>query len=213
MISTAPGKIITASGNIGVGKTWVCWQLAKTILASGQAVELFREPALDTDLFAQYYADPKRYAYPFQKYNLDRRVAIYQKALVARERGIIAVLDSWVGDDKVFALSNAKYFTAEQMAAYLSDYEEAIAMCSDSPPDHMLYLDAPPEVCEARIECRQRKGEENIPLPYLESLGQNYDTVRSEISTWAPFGSVHVEDWTVLPRKSYIKNMWANNMH
>lgn len=41
---------------------------------------------------------------------------------------------------------------------------------STTPLSALIFVDTPPEVCADRIKCRNRDGEDGIPMAYLEQL-------------------------------------------
>ena len=63
-------------------------------------------------------------------------------------------------DDK---LDGHEFELYERWLAHLNEM-------STTPLSALIFVDTPPEVCADRIKCRNRDGEDGIPMAYLEQL-------------------------------------------
>ena len=178
------GNIII-EGLIGVGKS----TFAK-ILAERLGGEYLPEPDETTNPFlADYYADPKRWAYTMQVHLLSARYRTHQysqaKALYNREGW--TVLDRSYFGDACFARVQQTLGLFDER-----EYESYFKLHKDMQthilyPTVAIYLNATPETCARRINKRiseklGRKCEDAIDLDYLRLLDAEIQTMKKDLS-------------------------------
>jgi len=168
--------IISLEGNIGVGKSTFLEHLEKN-LGKNSGWLYLREPVHIWEtiqdkngktVLANFYEDPKTYAFPFQVMAYTTR--LHELKRIVKEnpdcKGIICER-SLEADKHIFAkmlhqdglMDDIMYTIYEK---YFSEYEDMFSL------DGIIYLDANPETCFQRIRMRSRDGESNIELEYLQ---------------------------------------------
>ena len=179
---------IAVEGNIGCGKSTLLQKLRQCETFQAHVLEepvdqwsSIKDKATGKNILESYYADPKKWAFPFQLVALQTRTRTLQRAYhypyVLYERSIVA-------DRCVFAklLSEGEDALIEPMEfeIYLNLWnmmsEQTLGVC----PTRMIYIRTEPEQCAQRIAQRARSGEEKIPMEYLQRLHQKHEQIFSE---------------------------------
>lgn len=150
--------MICLEGNIGAGKSEVLKILKeKEFLVKSEPVEKWT-------LLDKFYKDPEIYAFPLQLQILASYADANQNIIY--ERSAFSGL-------KVFSelLYDSLMITKHQY--------DLLTLCTldmiHTEPKIIIYLDLDSEECLARIRKRDRKGEENITLEYLEKISKKYE--------------------------------------
>jgi deoxyadenosine/deoxycytidine kinase len=172
--------IISIEGNIGTGKSTLLCELRKRY-ADDASICFLDEPvhvwntikdAAGVTILEKYYADQKRYAFPFQMMAYISRVSAMRAALKQNYR-IIIIERSVYTDSSVFAkmLFDSKKIEDIEYIIYSKWVDEFI---SDFPPVKFIYMQAQPEVSFERVGIRARQGEV-IPLDYLQNCHKYHE--------------------------------------
>ncbi|GAC1455494.1 MAG: deoxynucleoside kinase [Steroidobacteraceae bacterium] len=164
MASEAAHKYLVVEGPIGVGKTSLARRLAASLSA-----QLVLEQAAQNPFLERFYRNPRAGALPAQLYFLLQRAqqlaALKQADLFAPTR----VADYLFEKDRLFArvtLDEAEYTLYEQLYARLD--------IQVPKPDLVVYLQAPVDVLQERIQRRAVDYEQYIERQYLERLNEAY---------------------------------------
>jgi deoxyadenosine/deoxycytidine kinase len=167
--------LLSLDGNIGAGKTTLL-DLLSEILPS---LKLVKEPveewltmkdATGTSILQLYYDYPKRYAYLFQHTALMTRIRNTKDAIAAAGDNDVIISERSIFTDRyVFAemLRRDGSLSSIEWDLYLRWFDLLAGMMK---LNGIIMIDTPPTVCSERIAIRKRKGEEHIPLKYLEDL-------------------------------------------
>lgn len=173
--------IISIEGNIGAGKT--------TLLKRLEAYDQFKiiyEPVEHwlslkdqegKSIFQHFYEDKEKYCFAFQMLALQSRFENIMKVVKEFSGNIIILERSIYTDYEIFAKLSRKY-------NYMSDIELQVYeklhnfMCQMG--NHIdfgkiLYLKASPETCYERIKARNRIGEDNIDICYMNDLHEAHE--------------------------------------
>ena len=164
--------IISIEGNIGTGKSTLMAELRKQYQHDA-AVCFLDEPVHIWNTFKdeqgvtileKYYADQKRYAFPFQMMAYISRLSALRTALKKNYKLIIMERSIYT-DSGVFAkmLYDDGKIEEIEYAIYKTWVKEFI---SEFPPFKFIYLRAKPTVSFDRVGIRGRQGE-SIPIEYL----------------------------------------------
>lgn len=155
---------IVVEGPIGIGKTSLARRLA---VAFGS--ELVLEHAEENPFLERFYRERRRYALPTQLFFLFQRArqlqALKQRDMFAPNR----VADFLLQKDTLFARVNLE---DDEFRLYRQVYEQ---LAPETPvPDLVIYLQAPVEVLQERIERRGVDYEKSMEPEYLQQLVDVY---------------------------------------
>jgi len=157
-------NFIVVEGPIGVGKT----TLAKK-LAVSYGSELLLEGADENPFLEQFYQNPEQAAFQTQLFFLFQRAKQLQEIRQTDMFQPVRVADFIMEKDRLFAevtLTNEEYKLYEQV------YEHVTI---DAPiPDLVIYLQAPVDVLQKRVNKRDRNYERQLSMKYLEKLVDKY---------------------------------------
>jgi len=128
------------------------------------------------NLLGMFYEDPKRWSFTFQLAAFVTRAKTWTEVLQLTDHCNVVLERSIYCDRYVFAKncfqSGLMSETEWQLYCRLWDWLES-NWCT--PPDHIVYLRTPAEVCHERIRERGRTEEDAIPLDYLQALEKLHD--------------------------------------
>lgn len=164
-MTPVPGRYIAIEGVIGVGKT----SLAKLLSERLHAKLILEEPEANPFL-ADFYKDPRRYAFQTQMFFLMSR---YQELKEKTHPDLFheaIVSDYLFQKDRIFAnlnLSDRELHLYDKVAPLL---EQDLA-----PPDLVVYLQASPEVLLTRVQQRGRAYEKLMEPKYIATLVEAYN--------------------------------------
>jgi len=178
--------IVSIEGNIGSGKSTFVENLKQSYAAQNLDtttvnVCFLQEPVDEwnsiTDksgetMLAKFYADSKKYAFPFQMMAYISRLALLRNAL--KQSYDIIITERCVETDKmVFAqmLYDDGKMEEVEYAIYNKWFVEFI---DDIPEIFTIYLKTDPDVAKQRVDKRARNGE-TIPLEYLTACHAYHD--------------------------------------
>jgi len=159
-------KYIVVEGPIGVGKSSLSKKLSTTFGSS-----LMLEKPAENPFLERFYKSPRQYALPTQLFFLFQRVRqlseIKQEDIFNPGR----VADFMIEKDPLFAQVT---LDDDEFRLYQQVYQNLMI---DSPtPDLVIYLQAPVEVLQERINKRRIKYEISMDMNYLKRLSDAYMT-------------------------------------
>lgn len=157
-------RFIAVEGPIGVGKTTLARRLAETF-----NYEVLLEQPEENPFLDRFYQDPKRFALQTQLFFLFQRAQqmrdLKQNDLFEQVR----VSDFLLEKDRLFAEVT---LDDDEFKLYDNVYQH---MTLDAPqPDLVIYLQAPTNVLQQRIQRRGLAREQAIPADYLNRLNEAY---------------------------------------
>ena len=178
--------IISIEGNIGSGKSTIMKFLSKNfsefVKLQGKDLNIcyLQEPVnswnnfkdkTGKNIIQKYYENQKKYAFQFQMMAYISRLSQFKKA-INDNYDVIFTERSMLTDRNVFAkmLYDDEKIEEIEYKIYNTWFDEFSECLKNI---KIYYVKADPEICYTRIEKRNRKGEENIPLDYLK-LCDNY---------------------------------------
>lgn len=155
---------IAVEGAIGVGKTTLARNLAKTF-----DYETLLEMPEDNPFLERFYSDPKANALPAQLYFLFQRTRQLEEIKQRDMFHPVRVADFLLEKDPIFAQVT---LDDDELRLYQMVYEQ---LTLDAPkPDLVIYLQAPTEVLKQRIRKRGLNSERYIEPDYLARLNDAY---------------------------------------
>jgi deoxyadenosine/deoxycytidine kinase len=213
-------RIISIEGNIGSGKSTILDKIEDAYHQMGRTdVVILREPVNEWSSFKDcdisgkektilelFYQDSQKYSFVFQiLVYLSIKNSIQKAILQHPECKIIICERSILASRNVFAkmlkndglMSNVEYQVYEK---FVSDREG-----DDMPfePDAIVYLDADPSVCLNRIGRRNRQGESNIDIEYMEKCKTFHNEWIYETNS-KPFIKLNVDTEDEVKRQEWI---------
>ena len=164
--------IISLDGNIGAGKTTLLAEIRNKL-----DVHVVDEPVAQwtelkniegTNLLELFYQDKKRWAYTFQNCAILTRLKNIKDAVEAGHK-IIITERSILTDKYVFAemLRDAGDMDPLEWELYESWFD---IFGKEYPVSGIIYVSTNANISKERIQIRNRIGEENINIEYLEAL-------------------------------------------
>ena len=172
-------RIFSIEGNIGSGKSTLIEFLKNSnenFIYLPEPVNVWNEikDSEGLTILEKYYKDPDRYAFPFQMMAYITRLSLVREAIrSAPDNSVIITERSIYTDRAIFAkmLHDSGKIEDICYSIYLRWFDEF----SESNLDGIIYVQTSPETCLSRIEKRNRKGEESIPLSYLEDCHRYHE--------------------------------------
>ena len=167
-------KMISIEGNIGSGKSKLLEKLKKHYIDNKNIIFL-DEPTEDwktiTDecnitILEKFYSNKKKYSFPFQMMAYISRLTILKEAIGNNPNSIFITERSLFTDKCVFAkmLYDSNNIELINYKIYLKWFD---AFSLEYPINKIIYVDTEPSICYKRIIKRNRTGENNISLEYL----------------------------------------------
>ena len=176
-------KIISIEGNIGSGKSTIVHNLEKKLQDNKKYVFL-REPVdiwqtikdkQGKTILEKFYQNPEKYAFAFQVMAYATRSAILQEAIRNNpDCKYILCERSLEADNQIFAKMLNHDNKMENVEYEIYEYFYKTRK-QDMDLDAVIYIDADANVCLNRIKKRDRNGETNISLDYLQSCKDYHD--------------------------------------
>ncbi|WP_439136179.1 deoxynucleoside kinase [Pseudomaricurvus sp.] len=157
-------RFIAIEGPIGVGKTTLAKNLARTL-----GHELMQENADANPFLERFYANPKAAALPTQLFFLFQRSQQIQDLQQQDMFQTSLVADFLMDKDQLFAQVT---LDDDELNIYQQVYDQ---LDINAPaPDLVIYLQAPNDVLEDRIRTRGVQAERHIESDYLTTLNDAY---------------------------------------
>ena len=157
-------RYIAVEGPIGAGKTSLARRIAEHLRA-----DMLLENASENPFLSRFYQDPKRHALATQLFFLFQRsgqVQDLQQSDLFRHN---TVADFLLDKDLLFARLN---LDDDEFRLYQKIYDE---LQPKAPvPDLVIYLQARPDILQARVLGRGIDYERNISTDYLRRLADSY---------------------------------------
>ena len=157
---------IAIEGPIGVGKS----ALAERLAARLDATLVLEEP--ENPFLADFYADRPGAALQSQLYYL---LARHRQQSTLRQSDLFSqttICDYLFDRDKIYA-----YLNLDDNELFIYQRLFDLLAREITPPDLVVYLQAPPEVLVRRLKDRGRESEEELHVPdvtYLQELNEAY---------------------------------------
>jgi len=187
-------------GSIGVGKTTLLARIEARLRARGLPGTLLVVPEpVDTwrdvdghNVLGAFYAEPRRWAYDFQVLAMSTRVAAVRRAIDdARHRGatgpLVLLCERSVYSDRYVFLEmlvSSGSISAMERAMYVRAFDFFTSLAYPGRHAGVVYLDAAPATCLARLRARDRAEETTVPLAYLEQLAATHAAAFAVEDAW-----------------------------
>jgi len=163
-------KIISIEGNIGSGKSTLIKRLndiGTPYIFLPEPIELWNEikDSSGVTILEKYYENKLKYSFSFQMMAYITRLSQLRKCIDSAPDDCIIITERCLYTDRyVFAkmLYDNKFIEEIEYSIYIRWFDEFIFNLSA-----IIYIQTTPETSLNRINIRNRKGEESIPLEYI----------------------------------------------
>ena len=172
--------IIYLEGNIGSGKSTLINFLQEYIEEKNIDADVILEPVEEwmktedsnqKNILQHYYQDQKKFGFAFQINALLSRVKKVEEQIKNSNKNVHFIERSIFTDKNVFLEANYQTGNITEIEYVIyHQWFDWILENFNHRPDGIVYLNTKPEICEQRINQRNRNGEEGIPLEYLKTL-------------------------------------------
>jgi deoxyadenosine/deoxycytidine kinase len=182
-------QIISVEGSIGSGKSTLLKRL-KDILKESNNIIFLQEPVDEWEtikdkngitILQKFYEDQEKYSFAFQMMAYISRLSLLKRT-IEENPGKIIITERCLNTDRyVFAkmLYDSGKIEDIEYAIYLKWFDHFADM---QQTQKVIYLKTKPEVCFERISKRNRDGESNIPLDYLENCHNYHEEMIKNIN-------------------------------
>jgi deoxyadenosine/deoxycytidine kinase len=187
-------QVISIEGNIGSGKSTLLSYL-KGEYSENKKVIFLKEPVdewesiVDAEgktMIQKFYADQKKYSFPFQMMAYISRLNLLINAIEENPGAVIITERSLYTDKLVFAkmLYDSNMIEDVNYQIYLKWFDVFARKC---PVHKIIYVNTSPEICHSRIAKRSRNGEDVIALDYLKNCHTYHENmINIELSNLFP---------------------------
>jgi len=188
--------IISIEGNIGAGKSTLLTRIEHAAEMSSRIsrhrpIEFVPEPLdqwhtvrdKDADILTKFYADPRTHAFPFQIMAYATQVNILHDA-VSRHPAIVLTERSLASNHEIFTkmLHSEGKIDDIHYQIYQKNAETYTKTAANScTTDAYIYLRTSPPTCHERVNRRNRPGEQDIPLEYLQTCHDYHEAWLSDL--------------------------------
>jgi deoxyadenosine/deoxycytidine kinase len=164
-------KIFSIEGNIGSGKSTLIKRLQQSFtnfVYLPEPVDLWNE-IKDTSgvtILEKYYSNKERYSFSFQMMAYITRLSQIKECIKNSPSDAVIITERCLLTDRyVFAkmLYDNNFIEEIEYSIYKRWFDEF----DEYPLTGIIYIKTTPEICLARVNHRNRKGEETIPIEYL----------------------------------------------
>lgn len=209
--------VFSLVGNVGAGKTTLLKILEekkhenifdKEYIILYEPVEKWTEKKFydnTKSILELYYENIHKYAFCFQMYTLQTRFEQIKKAIDENPGKIIITERCPFSDNMIFARLLIKQNLINDTEYMV--YKSWLKMVCDITNFHVkgfLYLDVPVETCAARIIKRNRSGEENITVQYIQKLHEMHESWMDNMQETEDF--IRVDPDNISSLVNFIKN-------
>ena len=190
------GKLVLVAGNIGTGKTSLAERLGERL-----GWKTAYESVIDNPYLSDFYQNMDAWSFHLQVYFLGHRA---QQHLELVSENNSAIADRSIYEDvKIFA--RALYQQGSLSERDYRSYQRVFKLIADHlpEPDLLIYLIAPPEILQKRIEERGRAIESGISLEYLQLLDSFYEEWMSTFNL-CPVLKIRSDDLDFVNKKGHL---------
>lgn len=172
--------VISIEGNIGAGKSTLIQQiesqLNKNIIYIPEPIDEWNTIKNEDNIpiLECFYKNQEKYAFSFQMMAYISRIVKLKKAIEKHPDSILIIERSIYTDKYVFAkmLYDNNQINEIEYQIYLKWYDYFL---KNLPKVYTIYMRTNPEICLERIYKRNRTGEENISLYYLQNCHKYHE--------------------------------------
>jgi deoxyadenosine/deoxycytidine kinase len=182
-------QIISIEGNIGSGKSTILKSI-KEYFKTNSDIVFLQEPVdeweeiKDKDgrtILSKFYENQEKYSFSFQMMAYISRLVLLQNAIKLNPNSIIITERCLNTDRYVFAkmLYDSGKIEDIEYTIYMKWFDHFLNTCNSQ---KTVYLKTDFNICYERINKRNREGESNISIEYLEKCHEYHEYMINKIS-------------------------------
>jgi len=182
-------QIISIEGNIGSGKSTILKHL-KEYFKTTENIIFLQEPVdiwetikdeNGVTILSKFYENQEKYSFAFQMMAYISRLSLLKNTIKENPTAIIITERCLNTDRYVFAkmLYDSKKIEEIEYQIYLKWFDEFCDIIQNS---KMIYMKTNPEICYERIAKRNRTGESNISMDYLNGCHHYHEEMIKKIN-------------------------------
>ena len=172
-------QFISIEGNIGAGKSTIV-NLLKEKFSNNSDIIFLEEPISEWNdikdlegntILTKFYEDQKSYSFSFQMMAYISRLNMI-KNIIKENKYKIIITERCLNTDRfVFAkmLYDSKNINEIEYNIYLKWFNSFLDIYPENTLNKIIYLKTSPEICYSRVNKRNRTGENNISIEYLQN--------------------------------------------
>ena len=218
-------QIVSIEGNIGSGKSTLLANLKKHFNDNTNFetdIIFLKEPVDEwskikdengTTLLEKFYADQEKYSFSFQIMAYISRLNLLKEAINnVKLKTIIVTERSLFTDKMVFAkmLYDSGKIEYINYQIYLNWFN---CFADEFKINKIIYVNANPSVCYERVGKRDRDGEDNIPLEYLQNCHNYHENMLDKSLPDCVCCSQLVLDGNIdIYENNHILNQWISSI-
>lgn len=166
--------LISIEGNIGSGKSTFVKELQAhwkgDVIVLQEPVNEWmqvRDSTTGKTMLEMFYENPKENAFSFQMMAYVSRYALIRDAMEKHPETLLITERCMATDREVFVKMLVEDGVLREVDTQIYN-KWVYTLGTQFHPDHIVYIRTRPETCLDRIRMRNRKGEKDIPIEYLE---------------------------------------------
>jgi deoxyadenosine/deoxycytidine kinase len=167
-------------GNIGAGKSTFLRLIKKKLPSLSinlEPIDTWQKDIYGQSLLANFYNDPKRWAYTFETTTMLSRVHEHLKDQQQSQHDILVVERSLYSGYHCFAYNSYQQgFLSEVEWMLYQQWFNLSVVSRCIPPQGFIYLRCSPDIAWQRIKKRSRLAEETISFEYIEQIHQQHES-------------------------------------
>lgn len=186
-MSNSYPTFVSIEGNIGSGKSTLLDNL-KNYYKNNNRVVFIKEPVQEwskicdsngNTMLQKFYEDQFKYAFSFQMMAYISRLSAFKNAIIENPHATIFITERSLDTDK-YVFAKMLYDDSKIEDVNYQIYNTWFELFANEYPIHkIVYVKTNPEICYERIAKRSRKGEDIIPLDYLNTCHNYHDNMIS----------------------------------
>ncbi len=165
-------------GNVGVGKSTLLSLIAQRVPRVEvvfESVDAWNAHDHGTSLLSHFYEDTARWSYTMETFTMFRRIKEHLNEQNGKNPFKIIERSLYSGH---YCFARNGYLQGCMTETEWSLYTQWFSFLVEGgclPPHGFIYLQSDPQICYERTLKRNRSGEENIPLSYIQQIHEQHE--------------------------------------
>lgn len=211
-------QFISIEGNIGAGKSTIV-NLLKEKFSNNSDIIFLEEPISEWNdikdlegntILTKFYEDQKSYSFSFQMMAYISRLNMI-KNIIKENKYKIIITERCLNTDRfVFAkmLYDSKNINEIEYNIYLKWFNSFLDIYPENTLNKIIYLKTSPEICYSRVNKRNRTGENNISIEYLQNCHSYHEDMMKILDN-----ILNIDSNIDIEKNNYIIEEWYNKIN